>query len=67
MYFAHPIDSFALPNLQQLPICHVWFLFGVNPGIDSFSRHFGAINNKMYVGMSTSDVHLHECKIYLYL
>ena len=25
-------------------IYHIWFLFGVIPGVDSFSRHFGAIN-----------------------
>ena len=42
-YFAHPIDFFALPILQKLRIYHVWFLFGVTPGVDSFSRHFGAI------------------------
>ena len=40
----HPIDFFALPNLQKLQIYHVWFLFGVIPGVDPFSRHFGAIN-----------------------
>ena len=56
-YFAHPIDFlffcflflfFAFPILQKLRIYHVWFLFGMTPGIDSLSRHFGAsINNKM--------------------
>ena len=35
---------FAFPILQKLQIYHVWFLFGVTPGVDSFSRHFGAIN-----------------------
>ena len=29
MYFAHPIDFFALPIYQ------VWLLFGVIPGVDS--------------------------------
>ena len=44
-YFAHHIDFFfALPILQKLQIYHVWFLFGVTPGVDSFSRHFRAIN-----------------------
>ena len=43
-YFAHPIDFFALPILQKLQIYHVWFFFDVTPGVDSFSRHFGAIN-----------------------
>ena len=28
-YFAHPIDLFALPILQEIRIYHVWFLFGV--------------------------------------
>ena len=43
-YFAHPIDFIALPILQKLRIYHVWFLFGVTPGVDSFSQHFEAIN-----------------------
>ena len=43
-YFAHPIDFFAIPILQKLRIYHVWFLFGVTPGVDLFSRHFGTIN-----------------------
>ena len=43
-YFAHPVDFFALPILQKLRICHVWFLFGVTPGVVSFSGHFGGIN-----------------------
>ena len=45
-YFAHPIDFFALPMLQKIRINHVWFLFGVTPGVDSFSRHFGALNKQ---------------------
>ena len=45
-YFAAPFDLFALPILQKLRIYHVWFLFGVTPGVDSFSRHFGAINKQ---------------------
>ena len=41
------LTFFALPILQ-LRIYHVWFLFGATPGVDSYSRHFGAIkNNKM--------------------
>ena len=53
-YFAHPIDFFAFPILQKKKkkkkkrrIYYVWFLFGVTPGVDSVSRHFGAINNEM--------------------
>ena len=38
------LTFFALPILQKLRIYHVWFLVGVTPGVDSFSRHFGAIN-----------------------
>ena len=38
MYFAHPLDLFALW------FYHVWFLFGMIPGVDSYSRHFGTIN-----------------------
>ena len=44
-YFAHPFDFFALPILhKKMRIYHVWFLFGVTPGVDSYLRHFGAIN-----------------------
>ena len=45
MYFAHPIDFFALPILKKkVRIYQVWFLFGVIPGVDSYSRHFGTFN-----------------------
>ena len=48
MYFAHPIDFFALPILKKkIQIYQVWFLFGMSPGVDSYSNHFGTINNKM--------------------
>ena len=43
-YFAHPIHFFCLPILQKLRIYQVWFLFGVSSGVDSYLRHFGAIN-----------------------
>ena len=43
LYFAHPIDFFALP-IFKIRIYQVWFLFGVMPGVDSYSRHFGTIN-----------------------
>ena len=32
--------------LRKLRIYHVWFLFGVTPGVDSYLRHFGAIIEK---------------------
>ena len=48
MYFAHPIDFFASPILEKKKkkkrFYQVWFLFGVTPGVDSYSRHFGTIN-----------------------
>ena len=37
MYFAHPIDLFALPILKKkIRIYQVWFLFGMIPGVDSY-------------------------------
>ena len=45
--FCSPYWLFSIPILQKLRIYHVWFLFGATPGVDSFSRHFRAINNKM--------------------
>ena len=44
MYFAHPIDFLCLTNLKKNMNYQVWFLFGVIPGDDSYSRHFGTIN-----------------------
>ena len=44
MYFAHPIDFFALPILKKIRIYQVWFLFSMSPGVDSYSRFFGTIN-----------------------
>ena len=29
---------------KQIRIYQVWFLFGMIPGVDSYSRHFGTIN-----------------------
>ena len=43
-YFAHPIDFFALPILKKIRIYQVRFFFGMNLGVDSYSRHFGTIN-----------------------
>ena len=44
-YFAHPIDFFfPFPVVKKIRIFQVWFLFGVIPGVDSYSRHFGTIN-----------------------
>ena len=44
--FAHPIDFFSLTNFEEkkIRIYQVRFLFGMSPGVDSYSRHFGTIN-----------------------
>ena len=45
MYFAHPFDFFCLINFEKkIQIYQVWFLFGMIPGADLYSRHFGKIN-----------------------
>ena len=46
MYFAHPIDFFAVPILKKIQIYQVWFLFGMSPAVDSYTRHFGTITIK---------------------
>ena len=43
-YFAHPIDFFALPILKKIQIYQIRFVFGMSPGNDSCSHHFGTIN-----------------------
>ena len=47
MYFAYLIDFFCLNQFwkkkKKLPIYQVWFLFGIIPGVDSYSRHFGKL------------------------
>ena len=35
---------FASPILKKIRIYQVRFLFGMSPGVDSYSRHFGTIN-----------------------
>ena len=45
-YFAQSIDFFALPIVKKIRIYQVWFLFGVIPGVDSYSCHFGTINEE---------------------
>ena len=49
-YFAHPIDFFCQTNFEKKKkkkrIYHVRFLFGMSPGVDSYSRHFGTINKE---------------------
>ena len=54
------LTFFALPILQKLRINHVWFLFCVTPGVDSFRDILEqSINNKMVskikVEMSTTE------------
>ena len=45
-YFAHPINFFCLTNFEKkkVRIYQIRFLFGMNPGVNSYSRHFGTIN-----------------------
>ena len=44
-YFANPIDFFCLTNFEKkIRIYQVRFPFGMSPGVDSYSRHFGTIN-----------------------
>ena len=45
-YFAHPIDFFCVTNFEEkkIRIYQVRFLFGMSPGVDSYSCHFGTIN-----------------------
>ena len=38
------LTSFALPILNKIQIYQVRFLFGMSPGVDSYSHHFGTIN-----------------------
>ena len=38
------LTFFALPILKKIRIYQVQFLFGMSPGVDSYSRHFGTIN-----------------------
>ena len=46
MYVAHPIDFFALPILKKKKKKNLsgMVLFGMIPGVDSYSRHFETIN-----------------------
>ena len=39
------LTFFALPIFEKkIRICQLRFLFGMSPGVDSYSRHFGTIN-----------------------
>ena len=40
------LTFFALPILRKIRIYQVWFLFGVIPRVDSYLRHFRAINKQ---------------------
>ena len=43
--FLTPIDFFCLTNFEKkIRIYQVWFLFGMIPVVDSYSRYFGTIN-----------------------
>ena len=38
------LTCFALPILKKIRFYQVRFLFGMSPGVDSYSRHFETIN-----------------------
>ena len=39
------LTFFTLPILKKkIQIYQVWFLFSMSPGVDTYSRHFGTIN-----------------------
>ena len=38
------LTFFALPILKKIQIYQIRFLFGMSPGVDSYSCHFGTIN-----------------------
>ena len=38
------LNFFALPILKKIQINQIRFLFGLSPGVDSYSCHFGTIN-----------------------
>ena len=38
------LTFFALPILKKIQIYQVRFLFGMSPGVDSYSHHFGTVN-----------------------
>ena len=38
------LTFFALPILKKIRIYQIRFLFGMSPGVDSYSHHFGTIN-----------------------
>ena len=42
--FCSPYWLFCLTNFEKIRIYQVRFLFGMSPGVDSYSRHFGTIN-----------------------
>ena len=45
VFCSPPLTFFALPILKKKKrIYQIRFLFGMNPGVDSYSRHFGTIN-----------------------
>ena len=44
MYIAKPIAFFCLTNFEKNTNLSGMVLFGVIPGVDSYSRHFGTIS-----------------------
>ena len=44
VFCAPLLTFFTLPVLKKIRIYQVRFPFGMSPGVDSYSRHFGTIN-----------------------
>ena len=65
IYFAHPIPVFAFQIVQKLRIHDVWFLFHVTHVVDSYSRHFGVINE--YQNGVRAKLKLEQIMYYWYL
>ena len=56
MYFATQLIFCGLPILKQIQIYPVWFLFGVIPVVDSYSRHSGTIDKYQMVSKIVSEM-----------
>ena len=62
MYFAHPVDFFALPILKKSMNLSGMVSLWYSPGVDSYSRHFGPINNNSKMS-STNAKFILICKL----
>ena len=42
--FDHPIDFFPYQFWKKIRIYQIWLRLGMIPGVDSYLRHFGTID-----------------------